>query len=449
MSRPICFIANYGKTFFFERVARELSAQGRKIYWVTVNKRLKDALEAGWGAESVLYLHKSIPRSEPIDDFRINEVVLSDRVLRAQPKWAGEYLESIQLPIVDFIKQNKIGFFVGEITWGHEILIYRISKKLSSLGCVFLNPHTVRIPKLHFGIFLDEYQTELMQRKSDNKQVPPSLQPEKPDYLHLNDRLLKKHFSFSSRVSRLVRFASGSDYDREDPTVIHGKFKKLVKNLAVEFNKETYRFVSKASADEFSGKKYILYLLHKQPEASIDVLGRYYEDQYLNVVNIWRAAPSDVVILVKEHSNAIGDRGILFYSKLKRLPGVYLLGESVDAYTLIAQASAVVTVSGTAAYEAALMGVDSYTFAPTFFNGLDKCRRVNLDEIQNNETLFASSEGANVSEFSEWLSYRMFRGIISDPVSNPACVSDENIKCVTDAIVEATEVLGMNYGTPR
>ena len=61
----------------------------------------------------------------------------------------------------------------------------------------------------------------------------------------------------------------------------------------------------------------MVYTLHKQPEASVDIVGRYYDNQYTNIQNIWRILPDDWCLVVKEHTNAIGDRPLSFLKKLK------------------------------------------------------------------------------------------------------------------------------------
>ncbi len=169
-------------------------------------------------------------------------------------------------------------------------------------------------------------------------------------------------------------------------------------------------------------------------EASIDVLGRYCEDQLSNIINIWRRLPSNYILIIKEHTNAIGDRPYSFYKKLMRLPNLFFVDENVDSHELISIADYIVTVSGTVAYEAALMGKQSYTLCQTFFNRLEKC-----DYIENmRDFKFGSIKNRKIKMtkiiFYEWLWKRSFPGIISDPISNANCISDNNISLLSDAL---------------
>lgn len=441
MTTNICFIANYSKTIFFEAIAQKLKKQGINIFWITVSNKLNTSLCNTWGKDNVLYINNSQRHSTPISDLRLNEIIQSDRALRSHKTSAKIYLESIQQPIFDFIKNHNITFIFGEITWGHEILTLRITKKHPELNCRFLNPHTVRLPKAYFGFFLDEQQSNLAVKHNNTAKPEINLIPEKPAYLKLNDILVKKHFSLTSRASRIVNFVLRKNYDKFDPTIVHNRFQNVLIKTKIEINRETYRLIKKHTYKDIKEKKYILYLLHKQPEASIDVIGRYYDDQYTNILNIWRSLPQDHSLLVKEHSNAIGDRSYFFYKMLNKLSDTYIIDEQEETYNLINHAKGIVTVSGTAAYESALMGTSSYTFAPAFFNELSNCTNINLNLIKDSNIFdpIDNNQKCSIPEFSNWLSQRIFKGVISDPISDINCISEDNITSVSNAFMEITK----------
>ena len=102
----------------------------------------------------------------------------------------------------------------------------------------------------------------------------------------------------------------------------------------------------------------------------------------LNIVNVWRALPDGWLLLVKEHTNAVGDRSWCFYRRLRQLRNVVLVDEKADSHDIIRRSRAVVSVSGTMAYEAALMGIPSLTFGDVFFNRLPGCRKIGLDHLR-------------------------------------------------------------------
>ncbi|MCD8490799.1 MAG: hypothetical protein LRY51_02265 [Geovibrio sp.] len=114
-----------------------------------------------------------------------------------------------------------------------------------------------------------------------------------------------------------------------------------------------------------------------QPEASIDVLGSYNSDQFHIIQNIARSLPADAVVVVKEHPQAVGDRVREFYNAVNDLPNAVLVHPESDNWELTAGAFAVVTVSGTVAYQAALLGTPSVVFSDVFFAELPlvyRCR---------------------------------------------------------------------------
>ena len=310
MIKNICFVANQSKTTFFQGVALELMKLGVNVFWITVSEKIKTQLHAEYGTNKVLCLNRNM-RGESLADFKLNEVVLSDRSLREQQSWAFDYLAGIQSPIYNFIKDNNIIAVFGEVTWGHEILMLRMTKHLSDLNCQYINPHTVRIPSGYFGFFTDEEQSDLIARPLGVEYEIVKIELVKPDYLHLNDKIVNKYYSLVQRVKRAFSFVLDKNYEADNPCMYHNKTKKLAVNFKREINRELFRLVgSKRNVVHSKVGSYVLYPLHKQPEASVDVIGRYYEDQYVNILNIWRGLPEGWKLFVKEHSNAVGDRSI-------------------------------------------------------------------------------------------------------------------------------------------
>jgi len=61
-------------------------------------------------------------------------------------------------------------------------------------------------------------------------------------------------------------------------------------------------------------------------------------------------------LLVKEHGIALATRSPRFYRQLLEMPGVRLVHPAADIFGLTRNADLVVTVTGTAAYEASLLG---------------------------------------------------------------------------------------------
>lgn len=439
----ICFVANYYKTYFFHEVAKRLQAEGVNVFWVVVNKRLNDFLLENYNKNNVLYISKSdsFVDRDPVGDYRLNELVYGDRVLRHESaEWPYRFLRNIQKEIFDFVDKNQIRFVFGEVTWAHEILFHRLLADHPELNCKYLCPHTIRIPGGRFAFFVDEFQSVLYEvpGSQTNFEAVSPFEVKKPDYLAINDKILKSSRSIGARLARVKRFITRENIDPFDPTLISSRWTSLRLRISEELNKELYRFIKKAPFTEaISSQPYVFVALHKQPEASIDVIGRYYEDQARNITNVWRALPEGWLLLVKEHSNAIGDRPPGFYRNLNKLRNLVFVDERTDSYKLIENCQAVVTVSGTVAYEAALLGKRSFTFAPCFFNRFEKCNKLDLKDFFTDD-VFTKSKDCVAGDFDSYgyIYSNSYPGNISDVVSNPLCISDENITMVATSFIK-------------
>lgn len=445
MKRNICFVANYTKTFLFHKVAQQLTKHDIAVYWIVVNKKLLDFLMEHYPKEQILYISKKNINLENdiVDEFKLNELIYGDRVLRHDLNNSYSFLKNIQLPIYQFIQQNNISKIFGEITWAHELLVHRICKQKEELKCQYLNPHTIRMPNGRFTFFEDEYQSIIhISNKKNSINIPDVakvITVEKPDYLVLNDKIQAKNRSLFNRLKKIKFFITGENKDSLDPTILNQRWIVLKIRVKEEINKELYRFIKTHDLKEFKDKKILFLALHKQPEASVDVLGRYYEDQYINIVNLWRVLPDGWVILIKEHTNAIGDRTLSFYHKITALSNVYFINEKIDSHEIITQSELVATISGTVAYEAALLGRPSVTFAPTFFNGLSNSKNIHLDDLRNPniiENLLTPRSGLSNEDFSEQLLKNSFEGLISDYLSDGRCMDNVNINNLTIAFLE-------------
>jgi hypothetical protein len=441
----ICFVANYSKTYFFHAIAQQLQQQGYNIFWVVVGRKLYEYLLKSYHENQILYLNKKcadLPVGK-IGEFKLNELVYGDRTLKYTPEEGISYLLRIQQPIYNFIKTNQIRYIFGEFTWAHELLIKRITENEPELNCRFLKPAGVRIPNGRFAFFTDEFESELLTIGGSTQadmQYINHIEVKKPDYLAANDSALHRLRSIPVRLKRIKRFITGESRDSGDPTLINQRWMRLRVRAKEELNWELYRFVKRMPLAEVGNRKFVFLALHKQPEASIDVIGRYYENQFTNTVNLWRITPDDWLVLVKEHSNAVGDRGLRFFTKLSRLPNLYFLREDEDSHEVIRRSELVVTVSGTVAYEAALLGKTAVTLAPTFFSRVSNCRHIDLEDFRKAQDIYdiVGRPTPAVTNLKAFVLKNSFPGIISDPVANPRSMTPENILNVAVAIMHVT-----------
>jgi hypothetical protein len=75
-------------------------------------------------------------------------------------------------------------------------------------------------------------------------------------------------------------------------------------------------------------------------------------------------------LLVKEHPSSQGGQPLSFYKQLRSIPNLYLLNAGIDSRTLMRDASLVASISGTTAYESALLKTPALIFSNVFFRKL-------------------------------------------------------------------------------
>ncbi len=207
----------------------------------------------------------------------------------------------------------------------------------TDLDCRYLKPHTIRIPNQRFAFFEDEFESRFYEVAS-GEEKEWDFELKKPDYFHLNDQKNKLSTRLIGIFRNVALALSPQKHDREDPTQRLSRIRFFSTKLLSEFNYYVYTFFVKTRSINDLPQRFWVYYLHKQPEASIDVVGRYFEDQYANILRLARMLPDDCHLLVKEHSNAVGDRPYRFYQRVKELNRVDLIDEKADSLVLIDQA---------------------------------------------------------------------------------------------------------------
>ena len=444
--KRICFIGNFYKTIVFEAIARKLSKFEIEVFWILPKRSQYNDLINRYPEEKLLLLDRSFInlRNEPIGDFKLNEIIYGDRVWKYDISNGLKYLINIQRPVYDFIKTNKISIVFGELTWGQEILIFRMCNQIKELECSYFSQMVTRIPNGRFFFFADEKQSKILKISKSTTVFFDSTKIEKPKYLSINNNFIQRKMSFGGILRRMKLFISNEHIEKSDPNVITNRFTRLRVVSKEIINQQMYRFLNRVTFEEIKDRKYILFGFHKQPEASIDVCGRYSEDQFANVLNIWRLLPLGWLLVIKEHSNAIGDRSVGFFKKILKYPNIVLINEYTDSHKLIAAAQLVITNTGTMGLEAALKNVPAITLSKVLFNCLNYCRHYTFSDLENfnsiesviNDIIGSSN---NKEAFENLVNNYSFEGILVDVVSNPNVMEDDNIDKLTHAFLKLIE----------
>jgi len=132
----------------------------------------------------------------------------------------------------------------------------------------------------------------------------------------------------------------------------------------------------RAPEREVSGR-FAYFPLHVEPEPSTMVMAPTLPNQAALIETLARSLPVDMTLLVKEHPTMTARRPGAFYRRIARLPRCRFLDPAVPGVSVCAKAALTCTVSGTAAWEAMLLGRPALVFGTfpfaVFGQGLVQC----------------------------------------------------------------------------
>jgi hypothetical protein len=446
-NKNICFVANFEKTFVFDKVLDQLALTDTNIqvFWIVVNSKLYSYLKKKNKTVNILYLPIDIDdnvEGTNVMDLNLNEIINHDRFLSLDRDRGINYLNKVKNHVYAFFKNNSITHVFGESTWAHELLISRICNYNQELRCQYHSPQIVRLPQDRFAFFSNESENIARDINLDYQKLNhPIVALEKQEYIDVLAKEIKNSISLKKRFIRIKRFITKENIFKNDPTTLNNFIDRFKIGFKGEWNKTTYGFVKKYKLVDLPLLKKYLYTLHVQPEASIDVLGRYYSCQYTNIINIWKNMPEETILMVKEHRTGIGNRSLSFYKKISQLKNVFLIHENEDSHVLIQNSEAIFTVSGTIAYEAALIGKPSFTFAPLFFNNLVNCHKISLEDFVNCKNLAElikekskeNKQKMDIELFSKFLYHHTYKGSWSP--ESLKTFSESNVKLLASSVL--------------
>ncbi len=187
---------------------------------------------------------------------------------------------------------------------------------------------------------------------------------------------------------------------RKDYSLLIKKGKYLTKTRI-----ETKRFLNKVGKLEEPAdlnKRFYIFGLHLQPEATTLPAGGIYNDQLLAIRLLSKCLPEDTYLYVKEHpaywkqkgrlESVYESRSIGFYNEIKKLRNVRLIDHNIASKELVKRCLAVVTVTGTIGFEALFMGKPVLCFGETFYSHFPSAYRIRTyDDCKEATTTIANT----------------------------------------------------------
>lgn len=111
-----------------------------------------------------------------------------------------------------------------------------------------------------------------------------------------------------------------------------------------------------ARPGDLAGRRTIFVPLHLEPEIALLSLSPEFNNSMEMIAWISKAAPADVLVVVKEQPFAYGIRSWGYYRQLMQIPNVVMAHPETASWDWIKAAAVVATITGTAATEAVAFG---------------------------------------------------------------------------------------------
>lgn len=127
---------------------------------------------------------------------------------------------------------------------------------------------------------------------------------------------------------------------------------------------------------------YVYMPLHLIPESTTFVKAPFYINELSIIEQVSKSLPIGWKLYVKEHQSMLGERSMKFYKEVKKIPNVRLVKFNFydDPKPWIEKAKGVITITGTGAYEAAMLGKKALVFGDVPFGLISSITKVSSFE---------------------------------------------------------------------
>lgn len=458
----VAFIITAYRTIYYHALAGHLQGAGHGVFWLSPNRRwARWLIDHGVAPDRVFDATVHAPEWASGEDLSaaerealvelerasglslFNLIQMDHLILRRPTARAVKYLAVCQRHLREFLLARDVRVVFGEQTWAFELLVGQVCR---ALGIAALIPETVRIPDLRFAFFDGPRHEKLIALREvtddDREQAGKFLEVfrrrrPQPVYMSVNYSYFRFRWQRIRLLTRHLIDLAGDPHDetsRRPAGLIIDHVQRVVRQ---HVNRRSRLFERPTLPPR---RPFVLFPLHMQPESSIDVLGHPYCNQIELIRAMARTLPVSHELYVKEHSVALTIRPHGFYRQLRRIPGVRLIDFRANTFELMAHADLVVVVTGTAAYEAALLGRPAATIAPIFFDRIVRfprfdpfrdslARRLSEAEAEEDGSGQPSDGGSTRTavEFLAWLMAQSFPGLIGDALWYPESMGRDRV----------------------
>lgn len=199
-----------------------------------------------------------------------------------------------------------------------------------------------------------------------------------------------------------------------------------------------------ARLEDLDGKPFVFFPLHAEPESSLQVASPECFFQLGVIASIARDLPAGYVLAVKETYQTYGRRPADFYDQLREFKNVVVLDMLELGLEVVRRAEAVATITGTAGFEAAVMGKPVISFGRhNQYNAVPHVRTVDREEdlapalrealAENIDTAHMQRDGARFLQAVIDNSFDMAAYDINDPETVPETILEDAVNRLTDS----------------
>lgn len=439
-------------TLDYYLLKREVSTKNKKnIYnYVECSKKYQEKYKNISNEE--IFLRKK--RLEEKYEIPFNFIEKADRYInnKSQIEINRNMVILTEFLLENIFKTKKYTKIVGEVASTFNLICYFLAKKYNIEYLFFWHgrmKNKIAIDDLEgnrkglkekflelLNRNLTEYEEKILKDYYENIAISMT-----PIYEKLN-RKLDKSFNWikayaKSKIRKLyfemITYKQDKEYALLRPKKLKERIKDFIKILNLTSKEKKVSFDSLDKKD-----KYLLFPLHVQPEVTTLVFAQEYVDQINTILKIINYLPEDFYLYVKEHPSMFKYRNLKDYKELKKNPKIKLISPQVSMKDLISFSEGVITLTGTAGYEAILLDKPVYLLGKVFYQiypnvyKIKKIEELSKFILEKKEKIIPKIKNAFI--LANILSLK--EGNYNNYLLDPNVTSDENSKKIAKIIYE-------------
>jgi hypothetical protein len=344
------------------------------------------------------------------NNFTLNSAIISDqRGLNGIPqddaylmsyyyyKFWGDVLTSTNCDIVFHETVTHIYNFILSVLSKKQGIIYS-----GFFTCMGEYKYNFRFTEFDGGdsIILKKYIND---KVDDRKNIIEFIEKTKHKKQNLEYRKKEKLFITFLKIAKGVFKKVYKKYQsRHIDRLVNANEYYVIKNDAYLKNairRVSYKFLLKYDKIN-NDDKYYFYPLHYEPEASLSYWEAGKFSQIDLIEKMARQIPVGAYLYVKDHPEHDGYRDLSDYHKIKKLPNVKLLDSLENGIDIIKGSIALISISGTAIYEASVFGKPVYMLGNIYYKynkNITLVKDVNdLSKLWKDDTPQYNKENLNI-----------------------------------------------------